>query len=97
MAFTENISEFFDSDDFATAATYGASTVYGIFDNEYADDLGGTVGVEGSNPTFTCAAADVAGIKDGDAITINATSYKVAGPPQPDGTGLITLQLQDQS
>ena len=95
MAFTENIAEFFDADDFAVTATWNAQSVKGIFDNEYFDDAGG-VGVEGSNPVFVCAATDVTGIADGDDITLNATAYKVAGPPQPDGTGLVTLQLQEQ-
>ena len=55
---------FFDTDDFATASSYTpsgglASTVNGIFDNEYfeVDPLSG-VGVVGTQPRFVCAAAD---------------------------------------
>ncbi|MCP4228734.1 MAG: hypothetical protein GY771_01115 [bacterium] len=94
MAFTENISDFFDTDDFAVAATWNAQTVNGIFDNEYFDEPGG-VGIEGSTPVFLCAAADVNGIAHDDDITINGTAYKVVGV-QPDGTGAVELKLQEQ-
>ena len=94
MAFSEDLSEFFDVDDFAITATWNSQSVKGIFDNEYFDETGG-VGVESSNPVFMCTAADVSGIAEGDAITINATAYTVAGPPQPDGTGAVIIQLQE--
>ena len=96
MAFTENIAEFFDADDFAVTATWNLTSVKGIFNNEYFDEIGPGPGVESSNPVFICATADVTGIAEGDDITINGTTYKVVGPPQPDGTGVMTLQLQEQ-
>ena len=98
MPFTENISEFLDPADFAHAATYtpdGGSPIIvnGIFDNEYFDEVGGRVGVEGSTPAFHCA--DISGVAQGDALTVNGTAYKVINV-QPDGTGLTTLYLQEQ-
>ena len=56
---------FFDTDDFATASSYtpsggSASTVNGIFDNEYfeVDPLSG-VGVVSAQPRFICTTADL--------------------------------------
>lgn len=90
MAFSETLSEFFDSDDFAIAAVYSAATVYGLFDHEFVV----MQGIEGERPIFMCAEADVTGIAHGDTILINATTYTVIGL-QPDGHGAITLILTE--
>jgi hypothetical protein len=89
--FAEDLSEFLDSTEMADNATIGASTIAGIFDNQFVE----VHGIEGMRPVFTCAEANVASIAHGDALTINATSYKVAGI-QPDGTGLTSLILEKQ-
>lgn len=91
---------FFDTDDFATAASYtpsggSASTVNGIFDSEFIeiDPLSG-VGVVSAQPRFACAAADLpAGAAAGDAITISGTAYTVR-ELQADGTGVTMLVLE---
>ena len=74
--------------DFGTAATIGAATVTGIFDVPTAEAFG----MLGTDPTFTCAAADVSGIAAGQAVTINAVSYTVTAV-KPDGTGVTVLTL----
>jgi len=102
MAFTEDFSDFFDTDDFAVAATItigegSPGTVNGIFDDEYFDEVGvGSLGVEGSKPAFHCAAADVPSIAHGDSVVISGTTYHVVNV-RPDGTGLVTLLLEDQT
>ena len=66
---------FFDTDDFATASSYtpsggSASTVNGIFDNEFLEvgPLSG-VGVVSAQPRFICTTADLPdGAAAGDAI-----------------------------
>ena len=56
---------FVDIDDFGSAATYtpsggSASTVNGIFDNDFIEvDAGGGVGVALQQPRFHCRTADV--------------------------------------
>lgn len=95
MAFTEDMSDFFDLDGFAVAATYtpaggSALTVSGIPDDEYVD----AQGVESSGPVFRCAADDVSGVAHGDALEISGTPYTVHGV-QPDGTGEMLLILEE--
>jgi hypothetical protein len=89
--FAEDLSEFLDSTEMADNATIGTSTVAGIFENQFVE----VHGIEGVRPVFVCIEADVPSITHGDALTINATSYKVAGV-QPDGTGLTSLILEKQ-
>lgn len=93
MAFTETFATFFSTSDFGVAALWkGATSVNGIFDAAYADPLGVA---EGSKPAFTCEAAAVTGVKHGDTMIINATTYKVRGV-QPDGTGVVVIVLEEQ-
>lgn len=100
MAFVEDIDAFFNTDDFAVAATYtpdggSPSTVNGIFDDEYFDEVGGSVGIEGSQPRFTCKLADVAAVEQGDALTVSGVSYLIVNV-QKDGTGIVILILEEQ-
>ena len=74
--------------DFGVVATIGAATVTGIFDVPTAEAFG----MLGTDPTFTCAAADVPGIAAGQAVTINAVAYTVTAV-RPDGTGVTVLTL----
>jgi hypothetical protein len=95
MAFTEDLTVFFNPADFAVAALYnGAITVNGIFYAEYVEALGANV-VAGTGPVFQCAAADLPAIAQGDTLVIGATTYKVVGI-EPDGTGLLLLKLERQ-
>ena len=87
---------FFDTDDFATASSYtpsggSASTVNGLFDNEFfeVDPLSG-VGVVSAQARFICTTADLPnGAAAGDAITIDSTAYTVR-VIQPEGTDITT-------
>lgn len=91
---------FVSVDDFGVAATYTpaggvASTVNGIFDNEYiAVEAGGEVAVALQEPRFHCRTADVASAAEGDAIVINAVNYTIR-IVQPDGTGMTMLVLEE--
>lgn len=94
MPFTEDLTPFFETADFATAATYnGATTVNGIFDREYIEPLGNIV--EGTAPVFMCALADLPSVDHDDTLLIGATTYKVKGV-EPDGTGVVLLRLEKQ-
>ena len=90
---------FFNTDDFASSATYtvqggSAATIKGIYDNGYNEvDLGGTVAVSSTDPQFTCRTDDVGSASEGDAIVINSTNYTVRRV-EDDGTGVTVLFLE---
>jgi len=92
---------FLNTDDFGVAASYtpaggSATTVNGIFDNEYFEtDAGGEVAFALQQPMFHCRTADVASAAEGDAITISGTDYIVRNV-RPDGTGMTMLMLEEQ-
>jgi hypothetical protein len=96
--FTEDLTAFFNTDEHATAATYNngtASTVNGIFNNEFlALDPGGAVPIEGSQPTFTCASADVDSNPAGDTLAVSGTTYTIEAS-EPDGVGVVKLLLRE--
>jgi hypothetical protein len=91
---------FFDTADFGVASSYTpaggvASTVNGIFDNEFleVDPMTG-LGVVSAQPRFICATADLpSAAAGGDAITISGTAYTVR-VIQAEGTGVSTLVLE---
>lgn len=86
--FVEDLTKFFDADDFAEVATFAGASVSGIFDNQFVD----VHGVESYKPVFVLPEADVSSIAHGDTITIRSVVFKVVGI-QADGTGLTTLVL----
>jgi Phage Head-Tail Attachment len=96
--FTEDINSFFHLTDHAIDAEWtpsggSAATIAGIFNDEYFEDVGGPVGVEGSQPVFVCAAASVPGVDQGDAIVIDSKTYSIINV-RPDGTGIVDLILE---
>jgi len=88
-------------DDFGVAATYtpsggAASTVNGIFDNDFIEiDAGGGVGVAMQQPRFHCRTADVSSAAEGDALVVNTISY-IIRIVQDDGTGMTMMVLEKQ-
>lgn len=73
-------------------ATLSSGTVVPvIFDNGYAQGLGGMV--ETSQPSCQLASTDAATLAQGGTLAIGAMSYRVA-EIHPDGTGLTTLVLE---
>lgn len=96
MAFPEDLPAFFDtSSGFAVPAVWkNAVAVDGIFENDYVEDLAGTIaGLESRVPAFICAEEDVDGVLQGDDFEVDGVAYRVAGV-QPDGTGLVRLRLE---
>jgi hypothetical protein len=102
MPFTEDLTAFFQTADFAYAATWtpvaggGPYTVNVIFDNANFDSNIGSAGATGLQPM--CLAADDqlaqgSGIKRNDALVINGVTYKVANI-DPDGSGVTNLTLR---
>jgi len=88
---------FFGVDDFGVAALWkGATTVNGIFDNEFFDALTDSeVPIESAQLIFVTRSADIPGAVHDDSLVIDGTTYAVKGV-QPDGTGLTALVLEKQ-
>lgn len=88
--FAEDLSAFFDTDDFAVSATIGTATVSGILDRQFV-----TVNdVDGYHPVFMCATADVSAVAKGAACAISGVNYIVVSN-QPDGTGVTNIVLRE--
>lgn len=98
MAFTEDLSPFFDVDDgFAVEAEFarGATllkTCNVIFDDPTHEVSLYEQGVEERAPTLRAKSADVATIKRGDIATVNAVDYRVERI-HADGTGITIIYL----
>lgn len=94
MPFTESIADFFQTGDFATAATWsvGSATKNVIFDADYLEPLGNLV--EGAQPVAVARAADFPAVAHGQTLTINGTVYTIRGV-EPFDAGLVRLRLEE--
>ena len=91
--FTEDLSAFFSTAEFATAATLNGVAVSGIFDAPLALGGVGEYGMASTQPAYTLPGASVPANPVGLALVIGATSYVVAAH-EPDGTGVSRLLLE---
>ncbi|MGB0131158.1 head-tail joining protein [Chlorobium sp.] len=95
MSFQEDISLFFDAKSgAAVSAVFNSTAISVLFDDEHYAASGEGADISTSQPMVTCRAQDVAGIEQGDSITVDGTAYSVADV-QPDGTGVMVLILQE--
>ena len=89
---------FFDSDDFASSATFTdvsagtSSTVKGIFDKESVEQAVGEAGLIEEVPVFTCKTSDVSYATFNDTLAIDGTTYYIK-EILPDGTGVTRITL----
>lgn len=100
MAFTEDLSVFFEEDDFAITASYTpagyphtsvmTSTINGIFSNRYIE----ADGMQGEKPTLLIDALDIEKYTQGDQLTVDETIYTLADW-QKSGNGLMLLILSE--
>jgi len=100
MAFAEDLSPFFDTDDFAVAAIIktaaGATvrTINVILTSSLAalNVLDGSV--EAGQPSVLCQTADLTGVVVNEhKLTIDRTTYRIT-KREDDGTGVSTLQIR---
>jgi hypothetical protein len=89
VTFTEPLNEFFSTDDFAETAVSGATTVYGIFENAYSEDLSS----QGTLPIFTCTTTNANLFSVNDILTVSGTNYYLR-VKKPDGAGVTVLVLE---
>lgn len=92
MAFTEDLTPFFFTTDFAVTGMLAGSHVTGIIDTPYLEALGE---VEGRQPVFFLPTASAPSVAHGQELVIGAKTYKVRGV-EPDGTGVTLLRLEEQ-
>jgi hypothetical protein len=89
--FSEDLSVFFDNDEFAIAATVGSTTINVIFDGAFLASLG----VAGTNPV-ALAQASYSAAAVGATITISGTAYTIRAREQQDDGATVLLQLEAQ-
>ena len=100
MAFVEDRTIFFDTDDFGVEAIFTpnggvATTIHGIYDDEYvAVDGDGEVDVSGSVPMFQCRTEDVPNPYPAT-LLVAGILYDIV-EPKADGTGITMMMLQEQ-
>lgn len=66
--------------------------VYGVFNNPFADakmDINMAINA----PTIECLEVDLPGLSLAGQFTINGVQYRIVSI-QPDGTGLVLIELQ---
>lgn len=96
----EDLSAFFDPDEFATSAVIKredetVAEVLGIFDDPNEVAALGEYELDLPKPRFVCPVAGVAGVRKGDAVTIEGKVFDLMQEPQLDGTGVATLILAE--
>lgn len=90
MPYTDDVSQWFASDDFAEVVTIAGASKRAIFDNAYAR-VGGIVSA--SDPALWVQSADVSTVARGAAVVVRGVAYTVRDI-EADGTGVTVLQLE---
>ncbi len=88
--FDENLNLFMDvNHGFAVNATWQTLQIPVIFDRAYLESLG----ISSSNPVALAVVEQMPNVARGQAIQIETINY-VIDDIQPDGTGMVLLQLK---
>jgi hypothetical protein len=96
MPLTEDLTVFFQTADFATAATYkaggigGGVTVNVIFDNPDETRLG----IAGTNPNVLIKATDIPSLSNADTLTIAGVVYRCINEEPLDDGAILRIQLE---
>ena len=93
MPFPEDLSMFFNPDEFADPATLGGVAVKGLFDKAYAFGEVGGSGMASTQPVYTLATSAVPANPVGTTLVVGGVTYSVAAH-EPDGTGVSLLLLE---
>ena len=98
MAFSEDLSQFFDTDDFAVEAVFSRdgnniATVKVICDSPTEAIQFEQVEVAADNPFCTAKTSEIASVRRRDTATIGDVAYKVTAIKH-DGTGVTRIDLE---
>ena len=98
---TEDFGIFFDTDDFASTASYtpdggSAKEIKGIFDKEYLAGEIGEIEMMSAAPMFLTKTSDIPNENGTGTLVISGTTYKIVNV-KPDGTGITMLILADSA
>ena len=93
MAFTEELTAYFNTSDFAETVTLDGVEVAVIFDEAWQIGAVGDAGMMGTAPAAQLPTASVPAAPVGKTFVRGAVSYTVA-EHRPDGTGVSTLILE---
>lgn len=92
MAFTEDLTAFFGTADFAVAATLqGGSTVNVIFDEDYVEAFDR---VSTTNPVCLARASDIGAANVGQTLVVNGTTYTIRDRQPIDDGSVVRVQLE---
>lgn len=91
MALSDDVAQFFSTDDFAVNATFGAETKPVILDAPGESLLGDRIA--SSDYAITYPTTSFAGLKHGDAITVDGVGYKVRSVNSLDDGKLMRAWL----
>jgi len=90
---------FLSINDFGVSATYThsavATTISGIFDNDFVEVDTGGIPFAMQQPRFLARTSDVSAAVEDDTLVISGTTYKIK-VVQHDGTGMTNLVLEKQ-
>jgi hypothetical protein len=91
MAFTEDLTAYFNTADFGVEALWSESAepVVVIFDKAFIENLG----IAGNSPVALAKESDFPDVAEGQTLTISGTVYTII-TSQPDGTGVTTLIME---
>jgi hypothetical protein len=97
MSFTEDLTPFFNTSEFADTATIGVAVVRGILVPGYESaTLEGFGVAAGTSPEFHLPCSEVPSKAEGKQLIVTtgagAGSYRI-GNVEPDGTGVCILKL----
>ena len=93
MSFTEDLSAFFNTSEFASQASLGDVAVRGIFDKDYQAGSVGGAGFASTQPMFMLPTSSLAGDPVGLLLVLDSANYTVVAV-EPDSTGLSVLMLE---
>lgn len=94
----EDLSEFFDLDEFAQNARIfrgeeDFGEVVGIFDNPTERQEIGDFTLDQVGPRFVCDERAGLIARRGDVLVIDGSKFDVVHKPKRDGTGLVVIEL----
>jgi len=95
MPFSEDLSAFLNTDEFASAATYdGATSVNGILEDQYSEVFQGEqVGVSTTRKAFRFDPADISDPVTGKELVIGSDTYTVRDIEEDNGLTRFILEL----